>query len=496
MVRVFAAIGIIQVVAILVGILRAKAIAVMLGPEGVGIISIVDQIIQLASATSALSLPYAAVRFLSRAHSESKERFQQTYAAFLKALLLLSFGAAAVLIALVALRPALLGADAARYQVYVMIAALSLPSVILGGFINNVFAAAGRPRSASVFAVLIAIGSALAAVAGIYAGGISGFYWTGLIVVTAVTTGALLYLRSRLDLPVLLRHVSIRQELRRNPGILSFSLIFMVTPIAFTFSFLVVRYAVLRNYGEAEAGLLHALLAIGFAVSMVLNPINGLLLTPKMNRAIAHDEKRRTVLEFQKILMLTLAGAAVPLVLFPQFFLTLLFSAKFISVSADLYLFVLAQCLFQLGGVYSALLIGMDDIKTYTIVTLAGHLAFAALSWLAAPSLGIYGVGLAFCASTVLLVVLSFWPLYTRHQFRISGRVAGLTGFAVAAILGAGLLANALGPDRPVVIVIKMAVYAAALGGLLVLLGKSERDGLLAWARQALRRDRPAAPTP
>jgi PST family polysaccharide transporter len=496
MVGIFAAIGLIQVVAILVGILRAKAIAVMLGPEGVGIISVIDQIIQLASYASALSLPYAAVRFLSRAHSESKERFQRTYAAFLKALLLLSFGATAVLITLVALQPALLGADVARYQMYVLIAALSLPSMMLGGFINNVFASSGQPRSASVFAVLTAIGAALAAVAGIYAGGISGFYWAGLIAGTTVTAAALLYLKSRLGLSVAAPHAGIRQELRRNPGILSFSLMFFVTSVAFSFSFLVARYAVLHHFGEAEAGLLHALLAIGFAVSMVLNPINGLLLTPKMNRAIAHDEKRHTALEFQKILMLVLAGAAVPLVLFPQFFLTLLFSAKFTGVSGDLYLFVLAQCLLQLGGVYSSLLIGLDDIKMFTVVSLGGHLTFAAMAWLAAPSLGIYGIGLAFCASAVLLVVLSLWPLHTRHQFRISGRVAGLTGFAVAAILGAGLLANALGPDRPLVIVVKMAAYAAALGGLLGLLGKSGRDELRAWARQALRRGRPAPPTP
>ena len=495
MVGVFAAIGSIQVIAILAGLLRSKTIAVMLGPEGAGITGIVDQIIQFVSSISALGLPYAAVRFLSRAHSESKERFQRTYAAFLKALLLLSFGATAVLIALVALRPALLGTDAARYQVYVMIAALSMPCLMLSGLIKNAFASAGFPRSASLFSAVAAVGTALAAVTGIYAGGISGYYWAELILGTAVTAGALYYLRCRLDLSVLLRHTSALQELRRNPGVLPFMLMFLGTSVAFTFSFLIARYAVLHYYGEADTGLLHALLAIALAVNVVLTPINGLLLAPKMNRAIAYDEKRRAALQFQKILLLVLAAAAVPMVLFLQFFLTLLFSAKFTSVSAHLYLFVLAQSLFQLAGVYSALLIGMDDIKTSAIVTLIGHLAFSALAWLAAPSLGIFGVGIAYCIATALTVALAYWRLHARHEFRIPGNAVWLTIFAVATILGTGLLANALGPDRPLVIALKMAVYAAALGGLLTLMGKPDRAELLALTRRTLRRVRRSSPT-
>ena len=90
MFRIFLTIGSLQVLAIVLNFVKSKTIAVMLGPEGVGVISVIDQVVQSTSYFCALSLPFASIKFLSRSHSESEDAFKRSYSSFLKGLLILS----------------------------------------------------------------------------------------------------------------------------------------------------------------------------------------------------------------------------------------------------------------------------------------------------------------------------------------------------------------------------------------------------------------------
>src|SRR5712692_7193601 len=115
MYRVFITIGSLQALAIALTFLRWKFVAVMLGPEGVGVVSVIDQVVQSAAFFTALSLPFAALKFLSRAHSESEESFQRIYASFLKALLILSTGGILIAIAITLFADGLLGIEVSKH---------------------------------------------------------------------------------------------------------------------------------------------------------------------------------------------------------------------------------------------------------------------------------------------------------------------------------------------------------------------------------------------
>src|SRR5262249_61690000 len=69
--RTILTIGIIQAGTMAFYLVRSKITAVTVGPVGVGTISVVDQVVALVTQVSTFSLPYAAVKFLSAAHSES-----------------------------------------------------------------------------------------------------------------------------------------------------------------------------------------------------------------------------------------------------------------------------------------------------------------------------------------------------------------------------------------------------------------------------------------
>jgi len=64
MLKIITTIGGIQVLAITITIVRSKIMAVLLGPEGIGVISIIDQVVQFVGYVCVFSLPLASLKFL------------------------------------------------------------------------------------------------------------------------------------------------------------------------------------------------------------------------------------------------------------------------------------------------------------------------------------------------------------------------------------------------------------------------------------------------
>ena len=461
MLKTIAAVGAIQVVAILVNIVRSKATAVLLGPEGVGVISIVDQVVNLVLQLSAFSLPFAAVKFLSRSHSRSEQAFQQTYASFLKLLLGLTGAGTVLILGVVWWRPQVLGAELVEYRWFLVLGILAVPVMALQGFFRNVLAAARRPRLSSLFDVFLAVVITGSIVAGILVDEIRGYY-VGFLGAGVVIVGVmLLFLRRRFGLRVAGGGHRIREELRANPDVIAFALILYVVSLAMPLALLVVRYSVLDHYGEAEAGLLHAAMALALALNMVLNPANGLYLTPILNRDIPLGEKLAATLEFHRKLMIAIGVLALPIVLFPEWLLILLFSPAFVAVSQVVFLFAAAQVLLQMAGIYQALLIGLDNLKTYGAVTVAGYLATGGAAWLLVPAYGIRGAGLGCLAGSVILFAASLAPLYVRYRLALPPRLLLAIGYVVAVVLGLGALFAGADPWSVPVVAAKLGCYAA-----------------------------------
>src|SRR5262249_11724020 len=115
MLKIITTIGIIQIFAYAVTLVRSKILAVALGPEGLGVISVIDQLVNTVALISAFSLPFAAVKFLSRSHSQGLGAFRRSYSSLLHILLLLTTTGTAITFGLVFARPELFGTGLASY---------------------------------------------------------------------------------------------------------------------------------------------------------------------------------------------------------------------------------------------------------------------------------------------------------------------------------------------------------------------------------------------
>ena len=475
MLKIILTIGAFQALAIVISFFRTKLVAVLAGPEGVGIISTIDQVVQAASYFSALSLPFASVRYLSKAHSRGFESFKQTYSNFLKALLILSLTGTTVAAGVVFFRPQMLGPEAVKYKVLLGIALLSLPTMILSGFFMQTLAAAQKPKLSSVLTLITGATLAAAGVIGIAVGGITGLYaGTGLVGIV-LTVSTLVYLQKALNLPLYNRAASFYDELKRSPDIIPFAFMVYLGALASSLSLLVVRYVTLTNYGEESAGFLQAAIALSLALGMILNPANGLYLTPIMNRDIAKEEKIKAAVEFEKRLAIILALAAMPIVLFPDLMINILFSSEFIVVAQYVFLFIAAQCILQIAGVHQALLIGFDDLKAFSLFTCAGHVSLGLIAWLLIPTLGILGAGIAFLAAYSILFGTTLLRLRLKHNFLMPVPLTLLMLYGLAAMLLAGSASAHYDGWNIVSIASRIGIFSLFAASLLLYLTKEER---------------------
>jgi O-antigen/teichoic acid export membrane protein len=478
MLKIILTIGGIQAVAIVIQFVRSKVVAVLLGPAGVGVVSTIDQIVQFAAFATALSIPLASVKFLSKAHSEGHEAFKKCYAGFFQLLLALALAGTLIAGGLIFLRPQTLGAEVEKYQSYLLVALLSLPTLVLGGFFTNVFAAAQNYRASAALAVITNSATTAAVIVGIFSAGIFGLFIGGSLASIAITLGIVVYLWKKLDLSFLADGTKNLKELWRSPNILSFTAMLYLGSVSYSLSLLVARYAILANFGEVETGLLQGALVLSVAIGMVLNPANGLYLTPIMNRNIEKTEKIGQAVEFQRKMVLILSLVTLPAVMFPQILLAVMFSTKFAAVGNLVFLFVFAQFVTQMGGVHQAILIGFDDLKIYTAIVAGGQIGFAVLSWFLAPVYGIKGIALGGIVSSLAIFFLTFLRLKFTHGFYLPRNLSLLTAYSLSVLLLTGWICSQTDEWDVSATAVKICVFSFFAASLLLFLSKAERLAL------------------
>jgi O-antigen/teichoic acid export membrane protein len=433
-----ATLGAVQVLTIGFNLGRVKIAALAAGPDGVGVISIIDQLVAVVAHASLLSLPFASVKFLSAAHSRDREAFQRGYSAFFLAILFTTTLGTAVGAALVGGWPLVLGRGLADHRWIALIALAGIPLAGLTGLLTSTMAAARRTRPAAVYGLAAAATLALLSGAGILLVGLWGYYAGSLAGSLMVAAGGVIYLSRREGLRFLRQGVRVWSELRSDPATLHFAMAIYASAFALPLAFLVARHSVLAVSGPRGAGLLQAAMGLGLALGAVMRSSNALFLTPAMNRRDPEDERYRTAVEFQKAMTIMASLLAFPIVLFPHVWISVVYSGEFLPAAQAVYLFVLAEVLLLMSGVNASLLIGLNRIGTHITAALAGDMVLGVLSWLLVPSYGLAGVGVALLAGNALRYILTSWRLWASHRMPVHRALGWHAPVAVAVVALAG----------------------------------------------------------
>lgn len=472
------ALGGIQALTMLAGLARTKVLAVLLGPAGVGIASVIDQVVSLVAQLGSLSIPFVGLKFLSRTRESGIAETRRIYFALVLLLALASFAAAAVAAGVATTQPTIFGDGLAPYRNVLLVALLGVPPFALAPLLRNAMAALERHRESAVAAFFGALLTVVGSAVGVITGGLLGLYVANAIVLGITIVGMQWYVGRSLGLG-LSTNTSPRAAvgaLRSQPGLTTFAASMYVLALTSPLAYLYARSMLLSTHGAIEAGLVAAAYGIGVSIRLVLNQANGLYLTPLVNRSSPKPERVAAVADYLRILNVLVVLSTLVFVLFPRQSLSVLYSSEFAAAVPMVTVFVMAEAVLLVAGVYQALLIGFDDTAGFLASTVAGQLLTIALAhWLVVP-LGGMGVGIAFLAGNAVILVATATRLLHRHgAARAFAPLAPLL-IALAATGAAGWwVIRPAGPG----VASKAVSYVVACGLALLCLRPDERRWLV-----------------
>ena len=432
-------VGAIQFLILLVALVRGKALALMLGPEGVGVVGTVDQFIVTVAQLSALGLPFAAMKAMSAAHSQSDEAFRGTFATFARMILFISAIVVLVAAGSESLAHTAFGA-LSGYRDVLMLALFAAPPMMMTILVAHTFASAQLPRTAAAYNLVFAAVPAAAALTGAALAGVWGFYLGTVVAGAAVIAAALIWLRRRLGVHVLDRGVPVWGRGGGAGLVVGTAVSAYANLVSASALLLLVRYVVLDSEGEAAVGLLQSALGVALSAGSILATISSLYLAPSLNRNTAPEEKFRSTDRFARATAFYMLLGAMPVALFPGLVLTILYTGSFVGAGMLLVLSLIWQGLWLLMTAYSHLLVGVDRPMAATATTLVSVAAGAASAFLLVDTWGAIAAPLALILTAVVKIGLMLAVLVRREGMPIPWGVLARFLAISAAIGGPALL--------------------------------------------------------
>ena len=470
MFRVFLTIGVLQVITMLLLLVRTKTLAVMLGPELVGVMAVIEKLLAVIAQTASLSLPFAAVRFLPERWEAGPAEFRELFTRMFNVLAALILAATAIALLVTWFRPDTWGKALLAYRDVLAVALLGLPVIGAIPFLQNAIAGRMQQNRSMIVGFLHALVVAIS-VLGIWWNGLLGYYAIYAVIGAALVVAVMGMATKGIDAPK-----PPRISLALPGNIWRFSSALLILAFLSPFAALFVHYRLLSEHGAVAAGLMQAAIGISLSVRAVLGTAHGVFLTPNVNRGGSAADRMAWANNFQMIFCLIAGLALPPLLLFPDIAIYLLYSAEFSRGAAFVMLFVLTEIVILLSGTYQSLVIALDHMSFHVWTNLTAHLLVVGIAYLLVGPLDILGAGIAVLVAPVFLFVATTIFLYRKYDIYIPGRVAARSTWLLISILATGSMGVFFRLLDWESIVFKAGIYLMVVGGFAILLTDEERQ--------------------
>jgi antigen flippase len=388
-----------QVANIAIGIVRTKAMAMLLGPAGFGLFGLYGSIASLTQSVAGMGINSSGVRQIAEAAGSGDQmRIGQTTAVLRRTSVALGLLGAALL--LVFSRPVsrlTFGSTdrAAAVCLLSMAVFFSLVSAGQGALIQGMRRIADLAKM-NVFGALFGVCTGIPLVYFFREKGVV----PSLVSVAAMTILSSWWYSRRIDVPT--ATVTLSQVRQEASALLKLGSAFMASGLMTMGVAYFARIAVLRKIGFEATGLYQAAWTLGgLYVGFILQAMAADFY-PRLTASIHnHDECNRLVNE-QTLVGLLLAGPGVLATLtFAPLVITLFYSAKFGAAVGVLRWICLGATLQVITWPMGFIILAKGRPSVFFAVELAWTVVAVALSWVCVIYFGLNGAGIAFFASYV-----------------------------------------------------------------------------------------------
>lgn len=403
-----------QAINILIGIVRTKFMAVLLGPAGVGIMGMYQAVSGMLGAVTGLGICSSGVRQIAEAAGSNDEvRISRTVFTLRRTAIVL--GIVGMLVAIAFSKPlsrVTFGSDDHAWAIAVLGVTLLLSS-ISGGQMALLQGMRRIAHLATINVIGAALGTAIS-VPIIYLWGEAGIV-PSLLVVSGMTILPAWWYARKIDVPrVSLTLGVVTKEAR---ALVSLGLAFMVSSLMSTGVLYLIRVLVARDLGMASVGLYQAATNLStLYIGVVLNAM-GMDFYPRLT-AVAEDNAtvNRLVNEQTEVGLLVATPGLVATLAFAPYVIQTFYSVQFVPAYGVFRWQILGVFLRVVAWPIGFVLLAKGRGKIFFFSELTWNLLHLVLVWICLPLFGLEGTGIAFCG---LYVGCTFGILAIVHK--ISG---------------------------------------------------------------------------
>lgn len=421
-----------QVVSVGIGIVRTKAMAVLLGPAGFGLMGLFSSISDLTQAVAGLGINNSGVRQMAEAAGSGDTEWLARTATVLRraAVGIGLLGAIILLILSGPISQLTFGGLDRRAGVALLAAAVFLQLMAAGQ--GALIQGMRRIGDMARMNVIGAVSGALASIVLIYF-----FREDGVVPALIAVAGMALFSswwfsrkiqveRPKLSLP------QIRHEMR---GLLGLGFAFMASGLMTMGSAYVIRIIISNQLGLSATGLYQAAWTLGgLYVGLVLQAM-GADFYPRLT-AVAHDHPRcNELVNEQAHVNLLLAGPGVMgTLVFAPIVLNMFYAPQFAQAVDTLRWICLGIAMRVIGWPLGYILIAKGEKRLFFLSDLFWTVAHLGLAWTLVGRFGLAGAGMAFFGAYLLHAGLNYMLVRRLSQFRWTSANFRLGAFFATAV--------------------------------------------------------------
>ncbi len=413
--------GGVQAYQILIGVIRSKFVAILLGPVGMGIQGLYQPTIQLIQGLTSLGLSQSAVRDVAEANGTGDTQQIGLTVAVVKKLVWIT--GLVGLVATAVLSPILSKTTFGNYDYVVPFIFLSVillfdqlsagQRVVLQGM-----------RKLKFLAKSTAIGSTIGLIVSVplyYLLGIKGIVPT--LILNSLTMLCLTWFFSK-KVNVEKVNVSNKQTFQKGKSMLKMGLAMSISGIIASVSAYVLRVVIQNESGIDEVGLFSAgFMIINYYFGTVLNAMSTDYY-PRLAAVSKDNERCKIVINQQgEIALLIISPLIILCIVYMPLIIRLLYSQKFLLAS-DYVIWASLGILFKtLSWTVSYSILAKAEAKLFMINELIANIYCLGLNIIGYKLLGLSGLGISFIVSYVLYAMQVYLIAKKKYDFNFSKQV-------------------------------------------------------------------------
>jgi PST family polysaccharide transporter len=410
-------IGFSQIFIVAIQLVRAKIVAVLIGPMGVGVLGNTSVFLSLMENICFLGLNVALLRQASEAIS--KNDFEKTGKIFSTVFfihLFVTFLAVAGSLLLINRISASLYQDfIPLFMIFFVV--LTIPLVVFRKDFGNLFNAFNDIKLIARVNVIPSIVSFCSSVPLIIFFGVKGAIASIFLEALLLMMISILFFRHYYANKVKIKRTLYSKELAIS--MLQYGGVFQIAVIVNTIAAYSIRLLITEKLFLAGAGIFNAALSIGSYLLLLQTPL-GVYLYPKVSSI--HENKQETEAEINRMLrffLIILVPATVGIILFSDVVIKLLLSGAFLAIGPIL-VWILAAKFFEI----IQLLIGtplfiMKRFKAYLSITVIFNIILVGLSYIFLERFNLFGVAVAQSFSYALLFIMYLAAAKNEFNFKL-----------------------------------------------------------------------------